>query len=148
MANVLNKFFMSVFTKEPPSTPPAPEPLAYQEPLLDIAFTPSRVKKKLEALQPNSAPGPDKIMPRFLKLNADSMSVALSLLYNVHGGGHHPGRLEARQCDSNILKRFEMLTFKLPPSIPHLLPLQNNGVVQAITDHLYAIINPLWMSSI
>ena len=82
MANILNKFFVSVFTREPPGPPPAPTPLPFHTPLSTITFSPYKVQKKLEALKPNSAPGPDKITPRFLKANAKSMSVPLAWLFN------------------------------------------------------------------
>ena len=82
MANILNKFFVSVFTQEPPGPPPAPTPLPFRTPLSTISFSPRQVQKKLEALRPNSAPGPDKITPRLLKANAESMSVPLTWLFN------------------------------------------------------------------
>ena len=147
MANILNKFFVSVFTKEPPGTPPAPEPLAYQEPLLDIAFTPSKVKRKLEALRPNSAPGPDKITPRFLKLSLDSMSAALSLLFNM---SMVEGAIPADWKLANVTPIFKKGS-KCSPSNYRPVSLTSSPcrimescMRDAITEHLTnnAIINP------
>ena len=81
MPNILNKFFVGVFTQEPPGPLPAPMPLLFHTPLSTIAFSPNKGQKKLEALRPNSAPGPDKITPSFLKANAESMSVPLTWLF-------------------------------------------------------------------
>ena len=50
--------------------------------LSDINISSEKVKKKIDELKPNSAPGPDGITPRFLKLTANAMSKALATIFN------------------------------------------------------------------
>ena len=139
MANVLKSFLWACSLKSPSHT--------VQEPPLDIAFTPSRVKKMLKALRPNSAQGPDKITPRFLKLNADSMSIALSLLYNM---SMEEGAIRADWKLVNVTPIFKKGS-KCSPSKYRPVSLTSSPwrimescMRDAITDHLTAnaIINP------
>ena len=67
MAELLNDFFCSVFTSEDCSNVPAAEKLFHgSDPLVNVEITSDTVRKKLEKLKPNSAPGPDKLWPRVL----------------------------------------------------------------------------------
>ena len=82
MAKILNEYFTSVFTSEPPGEVPPVEKLPTESILDNIFFTAEQVRKKLVALKPNSAPGPDKISSRFLKNNAGAMAPALAMIFN------------------------------------------------------------------
>ena len=82
MAKVLNSYFTSVFTKESPGEVPLLDKLPTVSTLSEMVFTPEQVIKKLIALKPSSAPGPDNISSRFLKANADSMAPALAIIFN------------------------------------------------------------------
>ena len=79
MAGILNSFFCSVFTQEDLDELPLPEQL-YQgeEPLIDVIFGETDVKKKLENLKPSSAPGPDGVWPRLLQKLAAVFATPLS----------------------------------------------------------------------
>ena len=48
----------------------------------EIEFTVTDIRKKLLALRPDSAPGPDKITARFLRDHAGVMAPALASLFN------------------------------------------------------------------
>ena len=82
MAKILNEYFTSVFSREQPGEVPPADKLHAESNLSNIVFTAEKVKKKLQALKPNSAPGPDKISPRFLKNNAEAMAPALAIIFN------------------------------------------------------------------
>lgn len=81
MASVLNKYFTSVFTKEPTGEVPVIDKLPSNSVLSDIQFDAAKVKKKLLALKPSLAPGPDKVTARFLKTYAESMAPALTMIF-------------------------------------------------------------------
>ena len=82
MAVTLNEYFLSVFSKESDGPVPSMNKLPSTSVLSDITISSFKVKKKIEELKPNSAPGPDNITPRFLKLNAEAMSTALAVIFN------------------------------------------------------------------
>ena len=50
--------------------------------LSDIRISSDQVKKKISDLKISSAPGPDGITPRLLKLGGDSISAALAYIFN------------------------------------------------------------------
>ena len=80
MANMLNKFFASVFTKE---TVEIPEPSTRNSDstLEDIKFPIETIVSKIKALNPSSAFGPDRIGPRLLQATADILCVPLGLVF-------------------------------------------------------------------
>ena len=80
-AQVLNDFFVSVFTIEDVSS--IPERSSVTEANLDsIHVTAEMVNKKLRNLNPNKSPGHDGIHSYLLKQLADEISLPLSMLYN------------------------------------------------------------------
>ena len=80
-ADVLNRFFSSVFTKENLATIPQTNGI-YNGPLLeDVVITPEEVADKLMSLNPNKSPGPDQIHPRVLKEVSGPISVPLSQIF-------------------------------------------------------------------
>ena len=73
---------MSVFSKDSAGQVPTMNKLPSRIVLSDINISSEKVKKKIDELKPNSAPGPDGITPRFLKLTANAMSKALATIFN------------------------------------------------------------------
>ena len=80
-AEILSRYFSSVFTVESNDDPPTVN-CDYNGPLLDdIDVAPDKVRAKLASLRPNSSSGPDNIHPRVLCESPDSLSVPLSILF-------------------------------------------------------------------
>ena len=82
MAELLNNFFCSVFTREDVSNLPEAEQLFEgDEPLVTTDFTEEKVRVKLLKLKQNSAPGPDRLWPRVLHKLSSVISLPLSIIY-------------------------------------------------------------------
>ena len=84
MAEMLNTFFCSVFTREDLSSLPEAEHYFQgedSERLRTVNITEEKVRKKLENLSPSSAPGPDKMWPRVLCSLAEELSYPLAIIY-------------------------------------------------------------------
>ena len=81
MAEVLNDYFVSVFTEE--STVLVPDSLCTKSSVLirDVDFSVDVVSKKLKGLNSNKAPGPDSIHPIVLRECSDALSVPLSIIF-------------------------------------------------------------------
>jgi len=80
-AQVLAKFFCSVYTQEPDTDVPSIPEKRYNQPLHTLEITEEMVKKKLLKLKTDKSQGPDKIHPRLLKELADPLSKALAVIY-------------------------------------------------------------------
>ena len=82
MAEVLNDYFVSVFTEE--STVLVPDSLCTKSSVLirDVDFSVDVVSKKLKGLNSNKAPGPDSIHPIVLRECSDALSVPLSIIFS------------------------------------------------------------------
>ena len=80
MANVLNKFFVSVFTEENPVLPEASK-RNFQTMLDQVNFPKEAVLVKIKALKADSASGPDKLRPRVLQAVADILCCPLSIIF-------------------------------------------------------------------
>ena len=70
-ADVLNKFFSSVFTSEDLTDIPEPNPKNIEDTLEDIQFTDEDIINKHKKLNPTKSPGPDGLHPRVLKETAN-----------------------------------------------------------------------------
>ena len=81
-AEALNKFFVSVFTKEDVENIPEPPQYNIGEVLTTINITPEIVLGKLIRLNPNKTPGHDQWHPYFLRELAEEISIPLSILLN------------------------------------------------------------------
>ena len=81
-ANILQKQFSSVFTKESDGTVPL---LARrtEASILNLQITEEMVKKELLSLSPHKSVGPDQIHPRILTELADIMAGSIALLFNM-----------------------------------------------------------------
>ena len=80
-AELLNKCFCSVFTRERLSDIPPIAVDTVPPGLSDIEVSPELVERKLHALNPASAPGPDDIHPHVLREARHSLCRPLSLIY-------------------------------------------------------------------
>ena len=82
MANILNSFFSSVFKKEDISNIPEFRKLTENQ-MNNVVFTASEIRKKILALKPFSALGPDGITVNILQRQVDSLSIAFECLFTV-----------------------------------------------------------------
>ena len=83
-AEVLLKYFSSVFTTEPDGdTMPDFDEREYEEILENININYDVVLEKLKKLKTNKSPGPDKIHPRVLKEISTSIAEAISIIFNT-----------------------------------------------------------------
>ena len=64
MAEILNKAFQEVFTRESATNIPVPETKCKGNFLEDVKFQAADVKKKIRALRTDGASGPEGIGPR------------------------------------------------------------------------------------
>ena len=80
MANILNNFFVSVFTVENDNIPNK-DSCTVPELLSDVMFPPDAISEKIEKLKPDSAFGPDKIGPRVLQATSDVLCAPLSVVF-------------------------------------------------------------------
>lgn len=83
MAEVLNNYFSSVFTREDVSKM-VEAPMIFKgtdsEALNNITIDVAVVKKKIEALRSDKAPGPDEVPPRVLRHLAEELCYPLSVI--------------------------------------------------------------------
>ena len=79
-AEILNRFFESVFTKEDPNTVPTFTPVVGTS-LVDIHITETDVYNELLSLKPNKVPGPDQLHLQVIKNCASSLTRPLFLLF-------------------------------------------------------------------
>ena len=83
MSNMLNDYFCSVFTDENiEEIPAAEQQYVGDDPLLDVTITKEKVRKKLAALKPSSAPGPDKVWAKVLHSLSDVFAEPLSIVFS------------------------------------------------------------------
>ena len=76
----LNTYFASVYTREDLTNVPIC-PTFEGRKLTNVTFTRKKILDKIKKLKPMSAPGPDKITPRMLKEHKESLSTALSIIF-------------------------------------------------------------------
>ena len=82
MADVLNKFFASVFTKENVTTMPVPEQVFDGDaPVKNAHICPECIVAKIKKLKPGSAPGPDKIPAKILIELKEELAIPLCMIF-------------------------------------------------------------------
>ena len=81
MCEILNNYFVSVFTNEDCENIPIANQTQYRTEIDNIIFTNNRVAKKIERLKNGSAPGNDKISVFLLKSLKSEISYPLRLIY-------------------------------------------------------------------
>ena len=84
-ADILNRFFSSVFTHENVDNVPDLEPGSRSDHtfLSDVVITEEAVRKKLQQLNPSKAQGPDGIPPKVLKEVSTEIAKPITLLFNT-----------------------------------------------------------------
>ena len=86
MAEDLNGYFSSVFTRENISSLPVPD-IKFQEAKSDYSgqlnVTPEMVAKKIKAMKDNNSPGVDRIPPKLLMEKVEQISVPLARVSNL-----------------------------------------------------------------
>lgn len=81
MAEILNRSFKDVFTREDLTSVPEPEELVTDSLLRSMKFTVRDVKKKIRGLKNESAPGTDGITTLLLKELAEETAPALAMIF-------------------------------------------------------------------
>lgn len=79
-AEVLQRYFMSVFTKEETNPPRIPKKTAHI--MNDIVISREQVAMKLKELNPSKSQGPDHIHPKVLKELYNILDLPLSIIFN------------------------------------------------------------------
>ena len=86
MAEDLNRYFSSVFTREDISSLPVPH-AKFEEAKLDylgqLIVTPEMVAKKMKAIKYNKSPGVDGIPKKRLMETVEQMSISLARVFNL-----------------------------------------------------------------
>jgi hypothetical protein len=80
MAEILNKYMASVFTKENTNNVPRKQKETRAE-LSDVTITRKKIEEKIDSLKSESAPGPDGIHPKLLKEMKKSVSTPLQIIF-------------------------------------------------------------------
>ena len=80
IAEILNRFFASVFTKEDISNIPVRESETDVR-LENVVFTTNKIRDKIKGLKPNSAPGPDSITVSLLQAVREELLAPLLIIY-------------------------------------------------------------------
>ncbi|XP_069110715.1 uncharacterized protein [Argopecten irradians] len=81
-ANTMNTFFSSVFSSDNNCDPPPLAEKVYPQTLNSIEITEEKVAKAIRATNPNKAPGPDNLHPKFIVETRDSITKPLSVIFN------------------------------------------------------------------
>ena len=81
-AEILNKYFSTVFTKETTGVQPSFSDRPFTEQLTDISFDENSIEKKLNSLKVNKTPGPDQLHPRLLKEMSGILKYPLQKLFS------------------------------------------------------------------
>ena len=79
----MNEQFSSVFTDEDTNNLPTFNPLPVNNKLDKIKVKPSEVKKQLKNLRTQKSCGPDGVHPYILHHLAETMSIPLTIIYNI-----------------------------------------------------------------
>ena len=80
MADLLNNYFSTVFTSENDANLPTPV-ISHNEKLTAIEVDEDMIKSRIHKLKSNSAPGPDKILPRVLQELEDIIVTPLCIIF-------------------------------------------------------------------
>ena len=80
-ANVLNRFFQSVFTEEPDGDVPGLETNFIGDDMTDCLFSEEDVAEHLKKLKPDKSPGLDGIHPQVLSSCAEELATPLYIIF-------------------------------------------------------------------
>jgi len=82
VAKMINKFFVSVFTREDTQNIPEPRRKNIRSKLKKCWVSAETVRAKIKELRPSSAPGSDGITPKILKNCVAEISSVLAMIYH------------------------------------------------------------------
>ena len=82
IAEELNKFFSSVFTREDLQNVPEPEKEEIRVKMQPVRITQQQIRNKIKKLRRNAAPGPDGIKPALLQDLGESILAPLEIIFN------------------------------------------------------------------
>ena len=102
-ANIVNRQYQSVFTKENSDDTPKPSDKQYPQ-MPEITVTTEGVRKLLNRCNPSKACGPGKIPARILRESADVLATLLCIVFNasIQSDTVPELRLETSKRNSNI----------------------------------------------
>ena len=107
MAECLNEYFSSVFTREDISSLPVPD-AKFQEAksdyLVQLIVTPEMVANKIKARKDNKSPGVDGILPKLLMETVEQMSIPLARVFN---SSLKDGVVPVEWKEANIIQLFK-----------------------------------------
>ena len=117
MAEHLNGYFSSVFTREDISSLPVPD-TKFLEAKLDylgqLIVTPEMVAKKIKAMKDNKSPGVDEIPPRLLMETVEQTSIPLARVFNFkHKKGEWLPLRGNKQTSYHYLKRVREISQRI-----------------------------------
>ena len=81
MAEILNRTFKEVFTREDVASVPEPAEMETESVLASVHFAARDVKKKIRELKQDSAPGPDSVTPQLLKETMNEVAPLLAVIF-------------------------------------------------------------------
>jgi hypothetical protein len=128
MADLLNKAFKEVFTREDTTNIPTPEDRSEGEALEDVKFRTADVRRKIKGLRQDGAAGPDGIGPKILQELREELSHPLAVIFNKsmeEGVVPQDGR---RPMLRPFSKRVKECTRKLQTSLAHFSVMQGHGI--------------------
>jgi hypothetical protein len=82
IAEELNKFFSSVFTKEDLQSVPEPEVENVRKKMEPVRIEQQQIRNKIKKLRKTAAPGPDGITPALLQSLGEAVILPLEIIYN------------------------------------------------------------------
>jgi hypothetical protein len=82
IAEELNKFFSSVFTKEDLQSVPDPEVENVRKKMEPVRIEQQQIRNKIKKLRKTAAPGPDGITPAQLQSLGEAVILPLEIIYN------------------------------------------------------------------
>jgi hypothetical protein len=82
IAEELNNFFSSVFTREDLQNVPEPEKEEIRVKMQPVRITQQQIRNKIKKLRRNAAPGPDGIKPALLQDLGESILTPLEIIFN------------------------------------------------------------------
>ena len=104
MAEVLNRYFSTVFQQEDERTVPKAKAFNTKSQCRGVNFRPSIVKKTIRELKSNSAPGPDGIRPGVLKELVEEVAAPLSQIFTK---SMESGTIPADWKEANVTPIFK-----------------------------------------